>query len=211
MPENYFTHPRPEMQGFVPASARRILDIGCGGGAFGAALKSRHKNLVVTGVEIDPSAAEAAREHLDLVITGDASAALARLHDQRFDTVVLNDVLEHVVDPETLLRRIGALVAEDGCVVASVPNVREFFTVTALALKGRWDYVDEGILDRTHLRFFTRASLPGLFERGGFQLESATGINRNGSAKFKLFNLISLGKFSDMGYLQFACVARPLS
>lgn len=206
MAESYFTHARPEMQTFVPSGARRILDIGCGEGAFGAALKARIEGLYVTGVEIDPGAAEAARARLDLVLTGDAAAALPRLQDQVFDAIVLNDVL----DPEFLLRQLRAHVAEGGCVVASIPNVREFFTVLDLALRGRWDYVDEGILDRTHLRFFTRASLPGLFERGGFRLESVAGINRSGSAKFRLFNLLSLGRFSDMGYLQFACVARPV-
>jgi SAM-dependent methyltransferase len=195
----------------VPASARRILDIGCGAGAFGAALKMRNERLSVTGVEIDPESAEAARARLDLVFTGDAAAALPRLQDQNFDVIVLNDVLEHVVDPEALLRQLRAHVADGGCVVASIPNVREFFTVKDLVLRGRWDYVDEGILDRTHLRFFTRASLPGLFERGGYELESVAGINRSGSTKFKLFNLLSLGRFSDMGYLQFACVARPVS
>lgn len=211
MSESYFTHARPEMQPFVPATARRVLDIGCGAGAFGAALKMRNESVSVTGVEIDPEAAEAAGARLDLVLTGDAAAALPRLQDQYFDAIVLNDVLEHVVDPEALLRQLRVHVAEGGCVVASIPNVREFFTVCDLVLRGRWDYVDEGILDRTHLRFFTRASLPGLFERGGYTLELVTGINRSGSAKFRLFNLLSLGRFSDMGYLQFACVARPVS
>jgi 2-polyprenyl-3-methyl-5-hydroxy-6-metoxy-1,4-benzoquinol methylase len=211
MPESYFTHARPEMQPFVPDSVRRVLDIGCGAGAFGAALKSRIEGLSVTGVEMDPEAAESARARLDLVLTGDAVAALARMQDQKFDAIVLNDVLEHVMDPEALLRQLRPHVADGGCVVASIPNVREFFTVLDLVLRGRWDYVDEGILDRTHLRFFTRASLPGLFERGGFHLESVAGINRSGSTKFKLFNLLSLGRFSDMGYLQFACVARPVN
>jgi SAM-dependent methyltransferase len=209
MAETYFTHSRPEMLPFVPSGARTILDVGCGAGAFGAALKARRSDAVVTGVEIDPRAAEAARARLDRVLTGDALAALASLGDERFDTIVLNDVLEHVVDPEALLRDLAAHVAAGGCVVASIPNVREFFTVVDLALRGRWEYTDEGILDRTHLRFFTRASLDGLFGRGGFALERVVGINRTGSAKFKLFDLLTLGRFSEMGYLQWACVARP--
>jgi 2-polyprenyl-3-methyl-5-hydroxy-6-metoxy-1,4-benzoquinol methylase len=209
MSESYFTHARPEMQPFVPEAASRVLDIGCGAGAFGAALKELRPHLTVTGVEIDPEAAESARSRLDLVLTGDAESALPRLQGQSFDAIVLNDVLEHVVDPEELLRQLSSLIARGGCVVASIPNVREFFTVKDLALRGRWEYADEGILDRTHLRFFTRSSIAGLFERGGFSVERVEGINQTGSSKFKLFNLITLGRFSEMGFLQFACVARP--
>lgn len=210
MTETYFSHARPEMHRFIPADTRRLLDIGCGAGGFGAALKAGRPGLVVTGVEIDPAAAAAARDHLDAVLTGDAASGIGQLQDQRFDVIVLNDVLEHVVDPEALLRQLAPLLESGGCVVASIPNVREFFTVTALFFKGRWEYTDEGILDRTHLRFFTRSSLPGLFARGGFRLESATGINRTGSLKFRLFNLLTLGRMAETGFLQFACVARPV-
>jgi len=209
MSESYFTHSRPEMHPFVPDDAKRILDIGCGAGAFGAALKAKRKGLSVTGVELDPDAAEAARAHLDEVVTGDAASAVPRLSEQRFDVIALNDVLEHVVEPEALLRDLRGLLADDGCVVASIPNVRWFFNVWDLTLRGRWDYTDAGILDRTHVRFFTRASLPGLFERGGYRLETVEGINRTMSPRFLLFNLLSLGAFTDMGFLQFACVARP--
>ena len=209
MSESYFTHARPEMQPFVPEVASRVLDIGCGAGAFGAALKELRPQVNVTGVEIDPEAAESARSRLDLVLDGDAESALPHLLGQNFDAIVLNDVLEHVVDPEELLRKLRPLVADGGRVVASIPNVREFFTVKNLVLHGQWEYADEGILDRTHLRFFTRSSLAGLFERGGFAVERVEGINRTGSSKFKLFNLIALGRFSEMGFLQFACVARP--
>ena len=165
--------------------------------------------MAVTGVEVDAAAAEEARSRLDLVLTGDAATAVDRLQGQSFDAIVLNDVLEHVVEPEALLRALRPLVGDGGVVVASIPNVREFFTLVDLVWRGRWEYGDEGILDRTHLRFFTRASLQGLFDAGGFTLQRVTGINRTGSKKFALFNALTLGRFSDMGFLQFACVARP--
>ena len=77
-----------------------------------------------------------------------------------------------------------------------------------LVVHGRWDYTDEGILDRTHLRFFTRSSMIRLLEDAGYRVEEAVGINPTGSAKFRLANLLSLGRWSDMKYLQFACLAR---
>jgi len=95
-----------------------------------------------------------------------------------------------------------------GALVASLPNVRYFFNVVGLAVHGRWDYVDEGILDRTHLRFFTRSSLPGLFRDAGFTVERIQGINPTGSLKFKLVDALTLGRWADMRWLQFACVAR---
>ena len=206
----YYGRPRPEMRAFVPTAVRRLLDVGCGAGAFAAGLKAARPGLVVWGVEAEPQAAARAREVLDRVVVGDALAVLPELSAERFDAIVLNDILEHLVAPEELLAGLRPLLGEGGCVVASIPNVRHFATVADLVFRGRWEYTDEGTLDRTHLRFFTRASLPGLFSAAGYALESVTPINRTGSLKFRLFDVLTLGRFADMGCLQFACVARPV-
>lgn len=205
----YYGRPRREMRPFVPGTARRLLDVGCGAGAFAAGLKAERPGLEVWGVEMDPEAAGRAAGVLDRVLVGDAEAVLPRLAQERFDCIVLNDVLEHVWEPERLLARLRPLLAVGGRVVASVPNIRHFSAVADLVLRGKWEYTEEGILDRTHVRFFTRASLPGLFAGGGFVLEGAVGINRTGSLKFRLFDHVTLGRFADMGCLQFACTARP--
>ena len=205
----YHTRPRREMIPFVPVSAGSVLDIGCGGGAFGAGLKAAREGLEVWGIEADANAATRAGEVLDRVITGLAPAALAELGGRRFDCVVMNDVVEHMLEPEELLQAVRPHLAPGGCLVASIPNIRHHATVADLVLRGRWDYVDEGILDRTHLRFFTRASMVEMLERCGYRVSGATGINRTGSRVFRLFNLLTLGRFADMGYLQFACVAEP--
>ena len=206
--DTYYTNVRGEMLECVPLNAANVLDIGCGAGTFGAALKRERGAQAVTGIEINRTAAQAARSQIDSVLVGDVVTTLPDLRGQTFDVVVLNDVLEHLIDPEALLNQLRAFMTKDGRVVASIPNVREFTNVRNLVLRGRWDYTDAGILDRTHLRFFTRASLDGLFERGGFILESVHGINRRTSASFVIFNIATLGIFSDMGFPQFACVAR---
>jgi len=206
--DSYYTNVRDEMLAFVPLNAANVLDIGCGAGAFGAALKRERGAKAVTGIELDCAAASAARSQLDSVLVGDVSTILPDLRGQTFDVVVLNDVLEHLVDPEGLLNQLHGCMTRDGRVVASIPNVREFTNVRNLVLRGRWDYTDEGILDRTHLRFYTRASLDGLFERGGFAVETVQGINRRTAASFIIFNIMTLGFFADMGFLQYACVAR---
>ncbi len=204
----YYNRPRPEMLAFVPARARRILDVGCGEGVFAARLKSE-RSAEVWGIELDAIAAASAAEKLDRVLIGDAVDCLADLAAGAFDCVVLNDILEHLVGPDELLRGLKPKLAEGGCLVASIPNVRYFPHLWQLVVRGQWEYADEGILDRTHLRFFTRHSLTVLFDRCGYRLERIEGIHPTGSWRFRLVNLLALGRWSEMRYLQFACVAVP--
>ncbi len=206
----YYGHPRREMTPFVPHGAQKILDIGCGSGAFSAGIREKEKQnslLELWGVEMSPQAARLADEVLDHILTGDFLTVLPELPKAYFDCIVLNDVLEHVVYPEEVLRGVLSLLAPGAVVVASIPNVRYFFNVLDLLVHGRWDYVDEGILDRTHLRFFTRSSMKRMFQQAGFEVDTMVGINPTGSLKFKLANLLTLGQWSDMKYLQFALVA----
>jgi len=211
----YHSHPRPQMRAFVPDSARTILDIGCGDGAFAAGLRAerreRGQELEIWGLELDAAAADRAAGHLEKVLTGPAQERVKELPDGRFDVIVLNDVLEHLAWPEEFLRDLRRVLAPGGCLVASIPNVRYFFNVWDLVVRGRWEYEDEGILDRTHLRFFTRASMGDLFARAGYTLQRQEGINPTGSWRFRLCNALALGKLADMRYLQFACVAEPAS
>lgn len=200
------------MLAFVPDDAVVLLEVGCGSGAFAAGLKEQRKaagsQAEVWGVEMEKSAARRASKNLDRVLQGDVASVLDELPTGYFDCVILNDVIEHVLEPAELLQSLRPLLKPGGCLVASIPNVRYFFNVVDLAVHGRWDYTDEGILDRTHLRFFTRSSMVRLLEESGFVVEKSAGINPTGSIKFRLVNLLTLGQWSDMKYLQFACLAR---
>lgn len=208
-PPEYYGRPRRELQHFVPADVRRILDVGCGAGAFAAGLLEARPDLKITGIEFDPEAARRAAEVLDTVHTGDAFAVIPTLPRGAFDCICLNDVLEHLLEPGELLGLLPPLLAPGGGIMASIPNVRYFWNLVDLGLKGRWDYADEGICDRTHLRFFTRSSMIALFRDSGFTVETVAGINPTGSLKFKAFNALTLGRFAGMRYLQFVLVARP--
>ena len=208
----YYRNERREMLAFIPEQASIALEVGCGTGAFAAHLKTVRQEagtpLEVWGVEMDAAAAGQAALSLDKVLQGDVASVLSDLPAGYFDVIILNDVIEHILEPESLLKSLRPLLKPGGHLVASIPNVRYFFNVVDLAVHGRWDYTDEGILDRTHLRFFTRSSMLNLLAGCGFEVISTVGINPTGSGKFRLANLLTLGRWSDMQYLQFACLAR---
>jgi len=149
---------------------RTVLDVGCGIGLNGAAVK--RSGARVTGLEIVPRSIERARQVLDEVIacdiTSDASVRGA-LGDRRFDLILLADVLEHTAEPLTVLRRILPYLAEDGHVIVSLPNVAAW-TVRLGLLAGNFEYEPSGILDDTHLRFFTRATAERLAEEAGLEV-----------------------------------------
>jgi 2-polyprenyl-3-methyl-5-hydroxy-6-metoxy-1,4-benzoquinol methylase len=215
-PAIYFSCLRPEMLPFVPANCRRLLDVGCAEGTFGDSLK-KTREIEVWGVEPTKAAAAMARVKLDNVVEGVFGPETA-LPARSFDCILFNDVLEHMVAPELALRYARDLLAPGGVVVASIPNIRSFPTVWQLIFHGRWEYQDYGVLDKTHFRFFTKSSIVKTFEREGFAIENICGINAyEGTPKprrrvwllYKLVNALSLGRFGDMKFQQFAVVATP--
>jgi len=213
---DYFQCTRSEMLPFVPKACKRILDVGCAEGAFGETLKKVF-GAEVWGVEPVKSAAAVAVKRIDRVFEGVFSPE-SGLPVGTFDCIFFNDVLEHMLAPEAALRYAGGLLAPGGVVVASIPNVRFFPVIWELAVHGRWDYHDCGILDKTHLRFFTKSSIRTMFESEEFTLQSICGINAywglpNVSTRlwraYRLANAISLGSIDEMKFLQFVVVARP--
>ena len=194
---------RREMLPFVPLSARSILDVGCSHGLFGSVLKAHHPAWELTGIEPDPDAAADARRHYSTVVNGLYPDDMP--DGGRFDCIVFNDVLEHVVDPWTTLARSTEFLAPGGRIVASIPNIRHYIVVRDLLLRGRWEYADWGVLDRTHLRFFTRSSIEELFASADLAIETLAPINPITVRRAALL----VGPFRDMRYPQFAVVARP--
>ena len=177
-PDDYYTQPRPEMLQYVPATSRTVLDIGCGEGVFGRELKQTVRDRQVWGIEASSRAAEAARAHLDRVLTGNVDSVLKDLPEGYFDCVVLNDVLEHLSEPESTLRNIERYLSRNGIIVCSIPNVRYLPVLFRLVLMGEWRYVESGVLDKTHLRFFTIKSIREMFEALHYDILTVKGINR---------------------------------
>ena len=169
---------REDARPFIPRGARSVLDVGCGPGGFGPTLRSvLGPDARLVGVEAVRSQAAVAREGhgYDEVVDGYFPQALGD-RSELFDLVCFNDVLEHTVDPWALLRETRHWVSERGTVMALIPSIQYAPTVWAL-LRGRWDYTDTGTLDRTHLRFFTRATMVEMFEQAGYQVLRVEGVN----------------------------------
>lgn len=146
---------------------KRVLDVGTATGYVAKVLTER--GCVVTGIEIDPEAARQAEEHCEKVIVGDIESLDldAELGEDAFDVIIFGDVLEHLKDPLRTLQRFRPFLRPEGYVVSSIPNIAHGSVRLAL-LQGKFQYQDLGLLDNTHLRFFTRESIEQLFGDAGF-------------------------------------------
>lgn len=151
-------------------SNKKVLEIGCASGYMSKEFKK--KGCVVTGIEINPEAAEEAKKHCQGVIIGDveAQATIGELRNKEFGIIILADVLEHLRGPEVVLRNLIKFLEKKGKMIISVPNIG-FLTNRLLHLSGRFDYTDWGIMDKTHWRFFTRDSILKLIEKSGLKVE----------------------------------------
>lgn len=207
---DYYTNPRADVLPFVPDGLERVLDVGCASGHFGASLKPT-KAKEVWGIELNAEVAEHAKPRLDRVFVGDALEIVPTMPNANFDAVTFTDVLEHLAWPEEALRAVAPKLAPGGVVIASLPNIRHWNALWEIVMDGEFRYREEGIFDRTHLRFFTKKSIPDLFDRAGYRIERLEGINPNPGRKFALLNTLFLNKFADGRFLQYVVVARPVT
>jgi 2-polyprenyl-3-methyl-5-hydroxy-6-metoxy-1,4-benzoquinol methylase len=147
---------------------KKVLEIGCGPGSQSRVFREV-LNCRVVGIEMDPTRAQAARQHCDVVHVADVeeTSLAALVGDEKFDVITSADVLEHLRDPGKTVRSLLPLLGNGGYVVASIPNVTHAGVVYEMA-HGRFQYRDRGLLDETHLRFFCRRSALALFEGAGF-------------------------------------------
>jgi 2-polyprenyl-3-methyl-5-hydroxy-6-metoxy-1,4-benzoquinol methylase len=172
-----------------------FLDIGCGKGRLGAFLKQKF-DAKVTGIEIFPEYAAIASKCLDEVLCGNIEVLELAAFSDQFEYIIFSDSLEHLLDPKSAVNKAKDLLRSDGALLLSVPNIRNFRVTLPLVFLGKFEYQDEGLLDRTHLRFFTRSSISNLLESCGFEVESIK-YDLPLNSKVGVMNVLTLGLFKE--------------
>lgn len=193
---------------YIPNGTKTILEFGCGFGGFSTLVKEK-LGIESWAVEIEKNAAQEAAKKLDKVINADASEALQQIPDDYFDCIVLFDILEHLIDPYSLLCSLKTKLTKTGVIVASIPNIRYYRAFVDFVIHGNWDYKEHGIMDKTHLRFFTYKSISKTFKQLGFEILELQGIHPTSSRTYKLLNILFLNLVSDIRYKHFAVVVKP--
>ncbi|RUL76131.1 class I SAM-dependent methyltransferase [Dyella choica] len=161
----------------MPLDRRRVVEIGCSSGVLAREYKKRNPHAHYVGVDIVPEYTQMAAAHCDEVLSFDIESKDKDFLRDRFhaDCWVFADVLEHLRDPWQLLAKLREIMPADGCLLACVPNVQHW-SIQARLSCGDFRYEPAGLLDRTHLRWFTRVTLLEMFQQTGFGI--VTGITR---------------------------------
>lgn len=208
-PSNYYQNLRPEVFEHIPKHVKTVLEIGCGEGKFGECIKAE-LGAEVWGIEPVKKYAKSASKVLDKVFDQSVEDAIRNLPKHYFDLVVANDVLEHLVDPYEVVKNLTNVLTKKGIIVSSIPNMRNFHVMRDLTLYKNWEYQETGILDKTHMRFFTTKTIKKLFEENGYDVEKHIGINKEKNLPlwYRAFNFCSMKKFEDMQYVQYLTIAK---
>ena len=199
----YYSMQRPEIAKLLPRPVNRILDVGCGEGVFAKFLKDQGLAQEVWGVELNEGLRLVAAQRLDKVLIGDISTIISDFPAEFFDVVFFNDCLEHMVDPFSVLNDIRGKISRNGYVIGSLPNIGYIRQVYELIIQKDWRYCDQGIMDRTHLRFFTLKSMKRMFSETNFTAETVVGIAPIRRVLFVLFKYLSFGWLTDSLYRQY--------
>jgi 2-polyprenyl-3-methyl-5-hydroxy-6-metoxy-1,4-benzoquinol methylase len=200
----YYSNRRPDLVALLPRPLGRVLDVGCGAGAVGRQMREEGAEQVV-GIELDPGAAAEARPAYDQVLATTVEDALAALEGP-FDTIVAYDVLEHLIDPWSVLRELRERVSSGGRLQVSVPNARHLSLVWDLMLKGTFGYTEHGgHRDNTHLRWFTRNDIVAAVAEAGWRVEAVS--HSPISAPRRLLERLTFGRSSEFLVLQWYVLA----
>lgn len=167
---DYFSFVRKDIAPLLPRHAARVLEIGCGSGATLAWLKATGRADWTAGIELSSEAAAVARTRLNLLLEGDVDRLIDQFPPQSLDLILCLDVLEHLVDPWGTLQRLQALLRPGGQLIASLPNIRHYSVLLPLLFAGHWRYQAAGIMDITHLRFFSRKTAVDLLRQAGLRV-----------------------------------------
>lgn len=205
--QDYFSAARHEILDLIPKFSRRVLDVGCGSGQTLEMLKDKKYCAETVGIELFNAAADEARSRVDAVYCLDVEKSKLPENIGKFDLILLLDVLEHLTDPWSVLKKIkNEYLADKGKIIISLPNVQHFSLVLPL-LCGRFTYAERGILDKTHLRFFTKSSAADLLKSASLDIETIKPTSLNINLNSGKLNLLTLGLLSNFIASQYIYMA----
>ncbi len=204
---SYFSGARADLIARLPQDpTARILEIGCGTGATGALALARGRAVSYTGVELFENAAAEARPLLSEVIVGDVEQLEFNWAPCSFDALIMSEVLEHLVEPWTVLKRLRPFIRPGATVLASSPNISHWRVIRELA-HGRFRLADQGVFDRTHMRWFTPESYAAMFEQAGYDVVSVAPVTPF-SARTQLISRLTDGRYDHLFMAQICLEAR---
>lgn len=206
-PASYFANARNDIVARISTGPdASILELGCGAGGTGRAMLAAGKAGRYVGIELSETAAAAAAPHFSQVLIGDVEVIDLSGLEGQFDALIISEVLEHLRDPWTTLQRLVACVKPGGEIFASSPNISHWMVIRDL-LGGRFDYAGTGVMDATHLRWFTPTSYRQLFERAGVTVDSVGPLVPS-RWKAKLFGWLSGGRLDHFFIVQIMIAGR---
>jgi len=206
-PTNYFSGIRHDIIKLVNCNDCNILEVGCGQGNTLIELKKQGKAKFIAGIDIVDLNQST---KLDKFILADIeSEENIDLPENYFDIIICADVLEHLKDPWNVLKKIKKFLKQNGMLIASIPNIREIETLFNIFVKGDFKYVEEGILDKTHLRFFCKKNIIELFEKTGYKVEKITFDLSTSPIRRPLLKL-SFGMLEEFLVVQYLVVSRKI-
>ena len=194
-PKDYFFNLKDNIIELVSKSSNKILEIGCGAGATLAELKKQNPNRVIIGLDIVDI-----NSHIKSIIDDFICANIEEIElpypKGFFDTIIMADVIEHLINPWECVKNLAQYLSPNGCIIASIPNLTYHRVISNMLFKNEFEYQESGILDKTHLRFFTKKSIYKLFQDAGFNIINLTSfISTN---KGKIINRLTGGIFEHL-------------
>jgi 2-polyprenyl-3-methyl-5-hydroxy-6-metoxy-1,4-benzoquinol methylase len=187
---SYYHHIRHEIRTLLPERATRILEVGAGAGGTLKWLKTIYPEAETTGVELNSDLGEELKRNVDVSIIGNIEDCLVKL--KSYDLILLLDVLEHIIDPTDMLRNIVQRLDRSGHAIVSVPNIAFLGVSLPLLLQRRFTYMESGILDRTHVKFFVEDTALALLNEANLDVTMGL-ISGMQGPKSRLLNRLSFG------------------
>lgn len=191
---SYYGSEKSRIHPHISQGPNVILDMGCGTGQLGRKLIESDKAKELVGVDIYKPAIDEAAKYYHRIHHGDIEL-LDLKYKKYFDYVICGDVIEHLRDPWSMMEKIYGWLKDEGHIVVTIPNIRYWPVLKGLIFSGKWEYVEAGVLDKTHLRFFTKKTFFTMLENANYKINHYEMIIYG--RKKNIINKMTFGLFKE--------------